>query len=133
MNPKQRFEELKSKNLCFQCLTPGLKANHEGNCFDKYKCPDNSHRRFKTGLHVLICDQHKGKKENLYLFESYKTKCIINSKHLHQDFSKNIGISFHVGTECDSYKTEIADGESMEMGLYMLQTIRIGDHNLIFL
>ena len=88
MSTKQRFEELKKRNLCFQCLTPGLKANHEGDCFDKYKCPDDSHKRFKNGLHVLICDRHKNKKENLDLLESYKTKYITNTNSSHRDFSK---------------------------------------------
>ena len=31
MSPKERFDELKKKNLCFQCLSPGLKAKHAGN------------------------------------------------------------------------------------------------------
>ena len=37
MSPQERFEELKRKKLCCQCLTPGLKFGHVGKCFDKYK------------------------------------------------------------------------------------------------
>ena len=62
MSPFERFEELKRKRLCFQCLTPGLKAGHGGKCFDKYNCPHTSHRRYQTGLHILICDKHKNEK-----------------------------------------------------------------------
>ena len=93
MSPKERFEELKRKNLCFQCLTPGLKAKHEGNCFDKFKCPNESHKQHKFGLHVLICDRHKNNKENLELLELYKAKCITGSGNAgtpYPDFSKNI-------------------------------------------
>ena len=79
-DPKQRFDELKNINLCFQFLTPGLKRHHEGFCFNKYSCPDESHKRFKSGLHVLICDRHKNDKKNLELLEGYKSKHIVNSK-----------------------------------------------------
>ena len=44
-SPKERFSELNKKNLCFQCLTPGLKFKHPGYCFDKYKCTHD----FKLG------------------------------------------------------------------------------------
>ena len=87
---------MKSKNLCFQCLTPGLKGNHDGRCFDKYKCPDESHKRFQFGLHILICDRHKNNKANLELLEDYKSKYLANSSSSHKDFSMNISISFHV-------------------------------------
>ena len=33
----------------FQCFTPGLKAHHDGHCFDKYKCPHRDHKRFPVG------------------------------------------------------------------------------------
>ena len=59
MSPKQRLVELRKKHFCFQCLTPGLKHNHAGNCFDKYVCPHESHKGFKSGLHILICDRRK--------------------------------------------------------------------------
>jgi len=45
MNPQERFDELKRRKLCAQCLTPGLKFGHEGKCFDKFKCPDDSHKK----------------------------------------------------------------------------------------
>ena len=72
MNPKARFEELKWKRFCLECLTPGLKAGHERRCFDKYKCPDESHNRYKSGLDILICDRHKHNPENLQLLQQYK-------------------------------------------------------------
>ena len=94
MNPKARFEELKRKKFCLECLIPGLKAGREGYCFDKYKCPDESHNRYKSGLHILICDRHKNNPENIHLLQQYKAKYIV--KDSHKDFSKNIDIAFHV-------------------------------------
>ena len=130
MSPKERFEILKEKNLCFQCLTPGLKAKHEGNCFDRFKCPNESHKRHRFGLHVLICDQHKNNKENLELLELYKAKCITGSDNAgtpYSDFSKNIGISFHVGIYKNLNDTK-ERGQS-ELAIYMLQPISIGTRN----
>ena len=59
MNPKQRLSELRTKGLCFQCLNPGFKKGHGGFCYNKFNCPDEFHKRFEIGCHVLICDQHK--------------------------------------------------------------------------
>ena len=107
MSPKDRFEELKRNQFCFHCLTPGLKAKHGGNCFDKFKCPNESYKRYKSGLRVLICDQHKSNKENVDLLELYKAKYITgsgNAGNPYPDFSKNIGISFHVGAHSGTYE-----------------------------
>ena len=98
MNPKERFDELKRKNLCYQCLTPVSKARYEGHCFEKYKYPNESHKRFSTGLHILVCDKHKHDVENSNLLEEYKLRYINYSNTFHKDFSKNISISFHVET-----------------------------------
>ena len=73
MNPKERFDELKRKK---QCLTPGSKARNEGHCFEKYKCPNESHERSSTGLHILVCDKHTHDLGNLNLLEEYKFKYI---------------------------------------------------------
>ena len=128
MNPKQRFEELKRKNSCFQCLNPGLKRSHKGFCFNKYICPDESHKRFPTGIHVLACDRHKNDKRNIDLLEDYKLKHIINSKIPYKDFTKKISISFHVDREGgNSFKVsgENKEDESLDTALFLLQTIQI--------
>ena len=127
LTPRERLLELKKKGLCFQCLTPGLKLDHKGICFDKYKCPDASHGQFKSGLHVLICEHHKNNKENLDLLESYKKRYIDSSKIPHRDYTKNISISFHADAESNSYRVQ---GEELEMAIYMLQTIELNGKNL---
>lgn len=131
MTVKQRFEELKRKHLCFQCLAPGFKVGHDGTCFDKYKCPHESHTNFPHGLHVLICDKHKQNPENVALLEEYKAKYINFEGSEHRDFSRNMQI-FHV--DSSSYTTEGAKDEPREMAMFLFQTIKIKDnlYNLFF-
>ena len=46
MKPSERFNELISKNLCFQCLDPGFKGRHDGMCYNQYACKHEGHRKF---------------------------------------------------------------------------------------
>ena len=46
MTPSERFNELKRKRFCFQCLSPGRAAHHDGFCFDKFKCLDKVTGKF---------------------------------------------------------------------------------------
>ena len=119
MTAKKRFDILKSKHLCFQCLTPGFKSGHQGDCFDKFKCPHESHNTHNRGLHVLICNQHKENRENIELLEEYKAKYITFSGSPHQEFSRNIRVH-HV----ESHAAEATD-EAKEMAMYLLQPIQI--------
>ena len=119
MTVKERFVLLKSKNLCYQCLAPGFKLGHKGRCFDAYKCPDPSHNGFRSGLHVLVCDTHKGTPENLQLLEKYKSKCIGNAPTVPK-FSQDISISLHVNEE--SYKVESDTGDD---AVFMFQCIGV--------
>ena len=121
MSVKERLEALRKKHLCFQCLTPGHKAGHAGNCYDKFNCPHDSHKSHDRGLHVLICYKHKGDDANKKLFEEYKSKFITFPNSTHKDFSKNISISLH--------SSHNAHGGSVnERSIYLLQKIKIGDH-----
>ena len=119
MTPKERFDELKKKKMCFQCLTPGLKAKQEGNCFDKFKCPNDSHKRFRSGLHVLICDKHKTDKANLALLEAYEAMYITSSNSSHREFSTSI--SLHVDEENGSYKVhgEYNQPDELDTAIYV--------------
>ena len=130
MSPRQRFEELKGKKFCLQCLSPGLKAGHEGRCFDKYKCPDESHNRYKRGLHVLVCDRHKHNRENIEILDAYKSKCINNVKEMYAEFSNNIGIAYP-----NSESNDVAHNKTNEgAAIYMFQRIKVEDKsfNLFF-
>ena len=124
MNPKERFEVLRSKKLCAQCLTPGRKFGHEGRCFDKYACPDESHRGFNRSLHILVCDKHKNNEENLRLLDLYKSKCVENRNQA--DFSKDIRIAFHVDDPGLYEVRNDTDDCAEDVAIYMLQTIKVG-------
>ena len=123
MSAKNRFYELKKKNLCFQCLTPGYKAGHGGTCFDKYNCPNESHQNFGKGLHILICEKHKDEEANKLLLEAFKEKYITFPNSKHREFSKNI--AFHVLAEV-AYS--ISREPKREMAIFMFQTIKVGTH-----
>ena len=123
MSVKERFALLKSKHFCFQCLSPGFKFGHKGRCFDAFKCPDPSHNRYQTGLHVLVCDAHKGNKENLELLEKYKAKCIANNPNF-SDFTKNISISFHVSNELSLKASSDSEGAD-DAAIFMFQRIAV--------
>ena len=86
---------LKNKNLCFHCLYPGAKKNHEGNCYDQYACKHNSHKRFGKSKHVLICEEHKEDKQNKELFDRYKMRFITKSKVEYKDLTKNMTLLFY--------------------------------------
>ena len=131
MNPKERFDELKKKGLCCQCLTPGRKFGHPGKCFDGYACPHVSHKGYNRSLHILVCDRHKHNPENLKLLDTYKNRCIENRNH--ENFTLNIKIAFHVvsahpGAYEVGLEVELDDCEK-DVSIYMLQTIRISEDN----
>ena len=128
MTPKLRFEKLRDKKLCLQCLSPGRKHNHKGNCFNHYACPDESNKNHKRGWHILICDSHKHKPENLELLEKYKQKCILSGDHA--SFSKDISI-FHIH-DPEVYKTQngARSEDIKDVAVFLLQTIRVEGVNL---
>ena len=121
---KKRMQMLRKKRLCFQCLSPGVKAGHSGACFDKYRCPNASHKSYKRSFHVLICDEHKNDPENLKILEDYKTKCIFGSKSVDnfEEFSKNISL-FH--SQSEAFVADEKEPDFMR-ALYLTQTIKIG-------
>lgn len=120
MKPAERFQVLKNKNLCFQCLYPGAKKNHEGNCYDQYACKHSSHKKFSKSKHVLVCEEHKEDEQNKELFEKYKSRFISNSRVEYKDFTKNMTLSFYA----DAYSGR-SNEESKEISIFMLQTILV--------
>ena len=67
MTPADRFQLLKKKCLCFQCLYPDVKLtdtkHSEGRCQTDYTCNHPSHDKFPTKKHVLVCAEHKNVKK----------------------------------------------------------------------
>ena len=65
MTPKERFQELRRKRYCFQCLFPGASQStskhNDGKCRRDFICKNVSHDKYPTKKHVLVCHKHKSK------------------------------------------------------------------------
>ena len=132
----ERFQMLKTKELCFQCLYPGLKKNHDGNCVDQFACKHSSHRRFNKSKHILVCEEHKDDQENVRLFEKYKKRFITdNTKVSYEQFTKDLKLVYlvePVPNNVDAHHNESyavapadKDGPKKEVSIFMLQTILV--------
>ena len=115
--PAQRFSLLRKKGLCFQCLYPGAdwnKGKHaKGECQTEFVCPHPSHRSYPKKKHVLLCDEHKGSRENEDLLERYKAKYIRNQSL--PTFSREIKLSFHADSAIVTPKNQ----QSNERHIYL--------------
>ena len=101
LSPADRFQSLRTKGFCIQCLFPGADCNEEkhaeGRCQRDFVCKHASHERHVVKKHVLLCEDHKNTNENKQLLQNYKTRCIArrNSSNL-QQFSRDIQLSHYV-------------------------------------
>ena len=120
MTPRERFQELMNKDLCFQCLYPGAKKGHDGTCFNQFTCKHSSHTKYNKAKHVLVCHEHANEPQNRELFEKYMKKFISNSRVEYKQFTKNMKLSFY----SDTYVANVED-ESIENSIFMLQTIQV--------
>ena len=126
LSAKERFDSLRKKGFCLQCLTPGKLADHSGACFDSYCCPHDSHKTDShvKGLHVLICFKHKDDDANKKLLESYKSKFITFPNSGHKDFSKNVSF----------YSSHLSLNSINDVSVYRLQKLELDGHyfNVMF-
>ena len=140
MSPEDRFQTLKSKGLCTQCLFPGAKWNKgkhkEGKCQRDYACQHPSHKRFPSKKHVLVCGEHKDNQSNQDLLKLYKERCILRPNQVElPSYSKDIRLSHHVKSVKDAStqnsKESYSNDQSCEANamedsaIYMLQTIKV--------
>ena len=127
MSPAQRFNELKRKKLCFQCLYPGAPKDDdyhkEGRCSKFFSCKHTEHDQYPTKKHLLVCDEHK--EENEEMLKMYIEKCIEKRKNL-PAFSKTISLSFHTTYQVD-VKPRPGNDEDViyDKAIYQLQTIKL--------
>lgn len=109
MNCKQRFDFLKEKNLCYQCLFPGANLNDgkhkEGRCQRDFTCKHDSHAKFTKKKHVLVCDEHKHTVENQTLLDDYKRRFVLRDDLNIPSISKSI-IIHHISSSDDSSEDE---------------------------
>eukprot|EP00794_Sanderia_malayensis_P011555 gene11555-12746_t len=131
MSPAERFELLKLKGLCFQCLFPGAEMrpgkHKEGHCQRDFACKHLSHDKYPRRKHVLVCEEHKELPENKSTLENYKTRCILRRFQAElPSYSKDISLVHHV--EAPSKPTQAnTTFDISNKAIYMLQTIQVGD------
>ena len=90
---KERLREFMKRSLCMQCLTPGIKKfNKDHNCFDSYVCTHQDHAKYPKGLHVLLCENHKTRQENIDLLKEYMKNVISKRSDKFETFTKNISL-----------------------------------------
>ena len=141
MPVNQRFQELRAKELCHQCLLPGAKQNEgkhkDGKCQDTYVCKHPAHEKFPRKKHVLVCAEHCDTDENKALFETYKTRFITNQKKPLADFTKSMRLSFHIysNTKRNLLTAPEINGDEQEEheAVYGIQVINInGERYTVF-
>ena len=89
MSLGEQQKSLFHKILCAQCLEAGMRFDENHNCSKIYSCQDTLHKKFKNGLHVLVCAHHRDTKENQKLL---KREVMDKYSNL-EKFKKNINIS----------------------------------------
>ena len=128
MTPYERFNVLKQKGFCFQCLYPGAKHTI-GTCQRDFTCKNTSHDKYPQKKHVLVCQEHCSDDENKKTFAEYKSRFTDRQKMQLKEFSKSIKLSFHVDTtELNSYQIKCKpnnDDLITDSAIYTLQTIRV--------
>ena len=116
MTPEERYQTLKTKNLCYQCLYPGARRDQgrhvDGNCQRDFICQHPHHQPNQPRKHVLVCNEHKNHQQNLDILEHYRARCI--SRQPVPTYSKEIKLTF---LSCDETSNPNA--------IFMLQTIQI--------
>ena len=95
----ERFQYLKSKGYCVQCLYPGadqkMGKHKDGRCQRDYVCRHLSHGKFTIKKHVLVCEEHKDGEENKETLKKFKDRFILRVKDL-PEHAKNIQLSHYV-------------------------------------
>ena len=131
MSPLQRFQKLRSKGLCYQCLFPGAQRksgkHQDGQCQRVFSCKHTYHDSYPVKKHVLVCDTHKDDQQNRDLLDHYKSRCINRQRQL-PSFSRGIDLSHLVfqSTPSSIYEANnVDDINSTNKAIYMLQTIEV--------
>ena len=140
MTPEDRRKILFNRKFCAQCLEPGVRFGEKHNCSKEFACPDSYHRKFQSGLHVLVCGSHRESRENQRLVEEFK-KYVVDKVSNLDDFSKNISIC-HSRTAGNMVSFKYQKTASLKGGasknefkvcdhaIFMLQTIKVNGRSL---
>ena len=128
-SPNARFQLVKDKGLCYQCLSPGATVDHgkhkSGTCFSKFACKHPSHSKFPRSKHVLLCEEHRDDQRNKDMLERYKKDTILKFNAL-PDYSKEISNSFIVVRASHHTEEDDVDEEEVtDSAIYIQQTILV--------
>ena len=100
--PKERFQELRRKGYCFQCLFPGAQQStgkhSDRKCQRNFICKNVSDDKYPTKKHVMVCHKHRGTTENEQLLLEYKKRCIMKQAKL-AAFSRDLKLKFHMNQQ----------------------------------
>ena len=125
---KTRNLELLKRKFCLQCLSPGKKHTAPHFCSKKYICPDPSHKSFDKGLHVLVCEEHKGSAANIDVLKKY-IKNFIEKRGTFHDFTRNISLTcIYSAVATDQALFENLDNvipDVSDRAIFPLQTIDV--------
>ena len=128
MAPKDRFQELKSKGYCFQCLFPGASQDkgkhHDGMLQRDFVCKHKSHDKYPLKKHVLVCHEHRTDTENQEL-QKYKDRFIMKQPNQLPSFSRDLKLSFHMNQKQSPNFQDISD---QRKAIYILRAIKVEQH-----
>ena len=120
-SPAERFNLLKDKGFCIQCLFPGASASSgkhaEGKCQRDFTCSHPSHNKHSVRKHILLCEEHKSTDANKELLQKFVQRFIRNP--LLPDFSRQISL----------YKT--SNQLCYDQGIYILQEVCVDNNKLL--
>ena len=85
-------------------------------------CPDSSHAQFPKGLHVLLCETHKGNPANTKILEEYKKNVLQRRSTNFKTFTTEISLICYTGNSPNSSLADVSDS-----AIFMLQTIDVNN------
>ena len=122
----KRFQELRGKVYCFQCLFPGASQSSDDKCQRDFTFKNISHDKYPTKKHVLVCHEHRGTTENEQLLLEYKNSCIMKQTKL-PAFSRDLKLIFHMNQQHPSDYKHLQSNQ--ESAIYILQIIKVNKEN----
>ena len=123
MSPEERKKALYERKLCAGCLEPGVRFNSKHDCPKTYLFPNDSHKKFSRGWHVLVCMRHRENVENQNLLKKFKSEVI--GKGDFENFTKNINTSYYSGLYGNNM--QLSKEDVPDDTIFLFQTIKVGD------
>ena len=128
MTPTERYQLLRKKGYCIQCLFLGAYQDKGERgvrkCQRGFFFNHQSHKIHATKKHVLVCHARRRNAENRQLLQEYNDLCIMRQTQL-PAFSKGLKLIFHTNQQTTNSNHEV-NFSNEEKAIYILQTIKVG-------